>query len=486
MGLRSPDRAWKVLAVLLMLALASEVFDKDPYLVRGGVAIPFARFMAVLSLILAMLLVSLLRRRAGLGLPSLLKPLFFFWLAGQLSILGILWMNAGQREALQLISTTGDPVFRTVESSTIIQFLRTDAHFTIYILFVYAILKLADWDRVRFLFRAYYVFGILAAIFAVMQFMHGSFGWLPWMSPYLLTSSFYRDIGFRASSIFGEPSWAARYYVHWIALSMAFFSISHKTRYLLFLGLFGLAFYMAASLAGYAILLTFVLILAFVRVRSGSHLVPVRARKWVFLGSCLLVCFLLISSLFEWSIPMLDVPGKLLDRFGVALAGRGGMEVRAESSLAGLKVWGLSPLFGVGLGNARFHMPQFFSDAQTLVRSYQNADTVYSQVLAELGVIGFIAFLYFLVKMALPSRQKAEVAGQPADMRQAKILLTFLQIDLLAQVVGMANYGDYLSPPFWLFVSMILVLQQFVSRRGRSYPGRPGNTQIDNPRMDHE
>jgi len=441
--LRGRDVLWKMLVVLLVMALASESFDEHPYLLAQGVSVPWPRFMFVFLLTFAVFIMFVLGRRIYLNMPAVYQPLFLFWCANQLSIIGILWMGA--------------------ESSKLLQFIETDVHLTIYIVFVYALLKLADWDRFRFLLRVYYGLGIVAAIVAIMQFVHGNFGWFSWMSNYLFESRSYLQVGFRTSSIFGEPMWAARYYVHWIALSLAFYSYSRKRRYIALLLLFGLVFYMAASLLGYLMLSGFVLILLLSQMRGKALPVSRQAKVVAFLAGDLLVCILLLSIMFEQGLPVPHLLETSIERAGEVLQGRGGAGNRIDGIQAGLRVWQESPLFGVGLGNNYFYIYRFYTDPAFVVRSRFDTDSMYTQMLSEKGLVGLVAFLYFLARMIrTPRTNLFPVALTESRDREAYILLRFLQMDLVAQAVGMVNYSDLLAPHLWVIVAIVLVLQQVV------------------------
>lgn len=449
---KGPDLVWKMLVVLWMIALGSEYFDKVPYPLTEQFSLPFPRFMLVSLLMFAIFIIWILGNRVHLNVSAIFRPLLVFWVVSQISIIGLIWMGAG--------------------SSEVLQFIKTDLHFTVYTAFVYVILSLANWNRIRLLLRLYYCLGIAAAIIAIMQFVHGNFGWLPWMSNYLFQSGVYRDVGFRASSVFGEPSWAARYYVHWIALSIAFYAWSRKARYIVFLVLFGVAFYMAASLAGYLVLGAF---LVFLLIQVRGKLLPIshQAKVLAFLTGGLLVCMLLLVVMFSSGVPVPPLLKTSMQRVGQVFQGGGGVGIRLDASQAGLQLWTDSPVFGVGLGNARFYLPDFFTLDQSF-KSFIGTDSAHVQILAETGLIGFVAFLYFMVRAIRTPRGNAYRVPESRDRDKAYLLLRFLQIDLAAQVVGMVFYADYLSPQMWTFVGMILALQKIVSERRNTITAAEG------------
>ena len=83
------------------------------------------------------------------------------------------------------------------------------------------------------------------------------------------------------------------------------------------------------------------------------------------------------------------------------------------------------------------------------------------------GLIGFLWFWGRLLWFAAPGeavlRERPDVAWAYAWMR-------FLQLDLLAQGVGMLNASDYLNPHLWTVVAMVLACKVFIIRATRTAP----------------
>jgi O-antigen ligase/polysaccharide polymerase Wzy-like membrane protein len=438
--------AWQLFVCLLILALGAEYWDKNPARLPNGIAVPWPRFvlaMAVTPLVVA----GAWRWSVLLRLPREMRPLMIFHLGCALSLVGL--------------------VLHPLAPDGIAQFARTFTHLSLYVLLVYVIVKHVTWDRLRLLVGAYYVLGVGAALFALLQFVSGALGVLPWMSALYFRSAHYDvgaglTMGFRASSIFGEPSWAARYYVHWIALACGYWWFTRRRRHLVALVVFLLAFYVANSLMGYVLLGVFAGGLLATQMWR-RNMFSLSTRKKAVLGA--LAYAALIAWLLGAQMPLPDLFDRTVRRVELVLQGAGGSGNRWDSIFAGLEVWRRAPVFGVGLGNIDGHIVQFYTDKAYIFRSYFGSDSLYVQFLGETGLVGLLGFLYFwlnLILFRIPGNFSTRNFAPGAA--QAYGWLRLLQMDALAQAVGMLNYSDYLSPHLWTVVGITLACRALVRR----------------------
>jgi hypothetical protein len=450
---------WQLFVFLLVLALGSEYWDKNPLHLPNGVPLPWPRFLLAMAVAPLALGASVWRWSAVASLPREMRSLFIFYGGCALSIVGLL---------LHPLAPDG-----------VAQFIRTFVHLSLYVVLVYVVVKHVTWERLQLLVGAYYLLGIAAACIALLQFVNGAFGLLPWMAPFHFRSATYEvgaglTMGFRASSIFGEPSWAARYYVHWMAIACGYWAFTRRPRHLAALVLFGLAFYVANSLLGYVLLGMFVLAFLLVQMwrRNAFSLSP--RRKAILAG---VVYLGLLAWLLGAEMPLPDLFDRSVRRVGLVVQGGGGSGNRWDSIFAGLEVWRRAPTFGVGLGNIDGHIVQFYTDKAYVFRSYFGSDSLYVQILAETGVIGLACFLYFWCRLLIfrvPSSFSFAPARVGDGAGQAYSWLRFLQLDALAQMAGMLNYSDYLSPHMWTVVAMLLACQAVVRREAQGIEPEPG------------
>ncbi|HXG70627.1 MAG TPA: O-antigen ligase family protein [Gemmatimonadaceae bacterium] len=431
-----PLTVWRLFVLLLVLALGSEYWDKN-LLEIGTAQIPWPRFLAAM-LLAPLLVIEAHRRWADLfRVPRPLGPLIIFWLCCAVSLLGVFLSPPALRDPLQ--------------------FVQTLVHLTLYIVLVYVIVKSATWPRLFLLVKSYYVLGVAAACLALLQFLQGTFGIFPWIRPLMFQSGSYEvgaglTVGFRASSIFGEPSWAARYYLHWMALALGYWWHTRDRRHLAALGLFVLAFYVANSLLGYVMLLVFAgtIVVAQMR-RKNMFSISQRQRIGLSLTAYALFLFWLVGA----APPLPDLLDRTVQRVSLVRQGGGGSGNRFDSIFAGLEVWKRAPLFGVGLGNVGVYIVDFYRDQAYIFRSRYGSDSLYVQLLSETGIIGLAGFLWLWAGLLRAPRPPPGGWESP-EARQGYAWMRILQIDLFAQAVGMLNYSDYLHPHLWTIVAIVL------------------------------
>jgi hypothetical protein len=445
---------WQLFTALLLLALASEYWDKDPMPLGPGLLIPWPRFLLALAVLPLIVPARDWRWSQLVRVPRTLAPLLGFWICAGLSAI-----------ALAVAPGRADPV----------QFVKTFVHLTIYIVFVWALVRWATWPRLSRLVKGYYALGIAAACLSILQFVHGGLGLFGFLAPLTLQSAEY-DVGeglttgFRAASFFGEPSWAARYYVHFLAVALAAWWWSRRRRHLAAMALFLAAFYLANSLLGYVILGTFAIAVVLAQMWRRNMFSLSRRQKYAFVAAAYII-FLV------WLLDLTPPPPDLLDRsiarIGLVLQGGGGAGNRIDSVFAGLEVWKLAPVLGVGLGNIDAYIVDFYQDPAWVLRSRFASDSLYVQLVAELGIPGLLAFLWFWARLLWFSAPAGFVRHVPPEVRRGLTLMRFLQLDLFAQAVGMINSSDYLNPHLWTVVALVLAHKTLIARERPALEVRP-------------
>lgn len=436
---------WHLFVGLLVFALGSEYWDKDPLMINAGLQLPWPRFVLALAATPLVIPHGQWRWSVFLRIPASLRPMFVFWLGCGASLIAVAYAP-GRSETLQ--------------------FLKTFAHLTAYIVFVYVVVKWITWPRLLLLVKAYYALGIAAAALALLQYVHGSLGLFGWVEAIKFQSAEYEvglglTTGFRASSIFGEPSWAARYYVHFMALSLAFWWRTRERRYVAALLLFVLAFYTANSLLGYVIASTFALSVLIAQAWR-RNVFSLTQRKKVALGTAAYAVLLLWLAGLSPKLP--DLVNRSIARVPLVLQGGGGAGNRLDSVYAGLAVWKLSPIAGVGLGNISPYIVEFYTDPAWVLRSRFGSDSLYVQLLAEVGIVGLLAFLWFWMRLLWFSAPRGFHMSADPQTAQTYLWLRFLQVDMLAQAVGMLSSADYLNPHLWTVVAIVLACKTLLWR----------------------
>ncbi|MEO6213079.1 MAG: O-antigen ligase family protein [Vicinamibacterales bacterium] len=439
---------WQLFVVLLVATLGSEYWDKDPVTFVAGLQLPWPRFMAVVLLLPLIVPPRDWRWSAVTRLPAHLRPMIVFWLACAVSVVAIPFAPG---------------------RSTVGEFLKTFFHLSVYIVFVCVLVKWATPQRVSLLVKVYYGLGAAAAVLSILQWVHGTLGLFEFLAPLRFQSGEY-DVGvglttgFRAASSFGEPSWAARYYVHFIALALAFWFRTGARRHLVVLVLCLVAFYAANSLLGYVIFVAFAIVGLLAQAWSRSTFSLSRRQK-IGLVATAAVCLLIWLSGAAPRLP--DLMDRSVARVGLVLQGGGGAGNRIDSVFAGLEVWKLAPILGVGLGNIDAYIVDFYLDPAWVLRSRFASDSLYVQILAETGIFGLTAFLWFWFRLLWFSAP-GDYGSRPGVQGDLYTWMRFLQLDLFAQAVGMANASDYLNPHLWTVIAMVLACKTVLLAEGRT------------------
>jgi hypothetical protein len=435
--------AWRCFVVLLMFTLGTEYWNKNA-LDLPGIQVPWPHFMVALLLLPLLLPVRDRRWSTVLCLPAPLAPMLVFWAACFLSIVSV------------ALSPASAPV----------PFLKTFVHLSLYVVFVCVVVKWITWPRLWLLVRSYYALGVVAALLSILQMLHGGLGLFPWLAPLRFQSSEYAlgeglTTGFRTSSFFGEPSWAARYFVHYIALALAFWVQTRRRRHLVALVLFTVAFYAANSLLGYVILGTLLLTAAIAQMwRRSMFTLGRRQKVAIGVGAYVFLMLWLFDATPEWP----DLIDRSIARLGLVAKGAGAVGNRIDSVFAGIEVWKLAPVFGVGLGNIDRYIVPFYQDPEWVLRSQHASDSLYVQILAETGIPGLLAFLWFWGRLLWFSSFGSSNRAAHPEAARAYGWMRFLQLDLFAQAVGMINASDYMNPHLWTVIAIVLACKVFIIR----------------------
>jgi hypothetical protein len=443
--------AWRVFVLLLIIALGSEYWDKDP-LPLAGLQVPWPRFLLALAFLPLLIPPRDWRWSALVRIPSHLAPMLVFWLCCGMSII-----------ALPFAPGHAD----------LLEFAKTFTHLTTYMVFVFVVVRWITRPRLLLLIRLYYLLGVVGACLALLQYFHGGFGLFAWAAGLRFQSAEYGvgeglSVGFRASSFFGEPSWAARYYVHFMAIALGYWWQTRDRKHLAALSLFVLAFYAANSLLGYVILCTFMAAGALAQMWRRNVFSLSQRKKVALVTAAYGTALLWLVGATPRFPDLLD---RSITRIGLIAKGGGGAGNRIDSVFAGLEVWKLAPILGVGLGNIDSYIVDFYTDPAWVLRSQFASDSLYVQLLAETGVAGLLAFLWFWGRLLWFPAPRGFASEAQLETAQTYTWLRFLQLDLFAQAVGMLNSADYLNPHLWTIVAIVLsckalILQDLRNRSG--------------------
>ncbi|MGD9904522.1 MAG: O-antigen ligase family protein [Vicinamibacterales bacterium] len=163
---------------------------------------------------------------------------------------------------------------------------------------------------------------------------------------------------------------------------------------------------------------------------AGVAVLWMRASRLIAVSGCLVAAIVLIGTLAGMDDLFREPLTGLveMERSQSSFGGRGG---RGQLALDALAIWQGAPLFGVGPGNSYLHMLQ-----RSVIGTPHNQ---YLNILVEFGLVGLIAWCWFLVAV---SRTGLRIYGQTTDPAQRTFVLGWLGV-FAAMVTGGVT-GDYM------------------------------------------
>ncbi len=135
------------------------------------------------------------------------------------------------------------------------------------------------------------------------------------------------------------------------------------------------------------------------------------------------------------------------------------------------------PLLGVGAGNFPLVSPRYATETLNLANVYLVVDTpkpthnAYLGVLAELGVVGIVAFGLVLLSALVLARRSATAFSRAGD-RELELMSRGLLVSLIAMFTSFVFLSGESEKQFWLLVGLTFALHA-IARRARVSPREP-------------
>lgn len=148
------------------------------------------------------------------------------------------------------------------------------------------------------------------------------------------------------------------------------------------------------------------------------------------------------------------------------------LDMRLDSAQAALQVWLRNPILGVGIGNASFYTPEFYQAGwlhYTQDSLFHIAiDSALLTILAENGMIGFIAFIMMILVIirqprpvgslyfVLYKKSLVKETGVNLSYRNIWIYERIFRIIVIVEFIELILSGGVLSPRFWFNIGVYL------------------------------
>ena len=427
------------LGALLFLSLFMVSYDYKWY-GEKTVPIPFISVVMATTAAFIYLLMKKIVAKSPIKMPKEFRMILLLFFALQVSIIG-----------LCLNDPTNEKIF---------QFLRTSVHLLFYVLLVFTIVQLLDFKLLQKIMKFYYVCGIIAACLGILQFMHLDLFRIPGMDQLLFGSKKLLAMGpIRVTSVFNEPSVLSYFLLDWLAIGLAYFLVRGRKIQLLGLVPILVAFYFCGSVGGYIGLSVMALLLL--------YKFPTTRRQLV------LIVIIIIIPLMIWIFPSDYFKESISNRIAQITSGIDpSMSMRLDSAQAAVKVWLKSPVVGVGIGNASFYTPLYYEAGWLLYTEdslfHITADSVFLIILAENGMIGFIAVIIMMLTIIKQQRQVMPLKSPPnnnalldendeiSSGRDILIFANIFRIVVIVNFIGFISSGAFLFPRVWFDMGLLL------------------------------
>jgi putative inorganic carbon (hco3(-)) transporter len=258
----------------------------------------------------------------------------------------------------------------------------------------------------------------------------------------------------RVSGSLGNPNNTAAVFCMLLPFSMLIFRRNKKIQSLsiafLFIIVMIVAIFLSAS-RGALFNLVFITMLAVLLFNWRAKLIAI---------TVLLISILFFFNFFE------NYHG--IERYQQVVTNSGLLESRAvkirmEITAIGLMLFLENPILGIGSGNFKAETTNIETEYNGYLFAGIAPHNMYTQILAELGIIGFIFFgwFYFTVFEYLYSG----IHHSDHEIKQMSMVLLFSFLSLL---VSMMSSGSYLKPFLYIIAGFSLVLKRLAASKRQS------------------
>ena len=325
--------------------------------------------------------------------------------------------------------------------SHLAQSVKTFVHFAFLALTALILGRFLTPQLLRRAFVTFFVLAVAAAVIACLQALDQNVLHTGATGVFDLISR-QTDNFLRPCSVFSEPAILGYYMLIGVVVGLWLAAVSPSRWIWLGMGLCIVAALLGAA-AGPAV--AFFVGFAFLLWRAWRVL----RRSWRELA--------VIAVVATAVLVFLPVGKTLSDRAtGTGPNAAASAEFRVKYDHASVKIWQLSPLTGVGLGNNRYYNPALVSFSNKLNQTEFQSVNTYLGVLSESGVFGLLLLTTMLAALFLPF---GRVRQEGAWVTEASILLfivSFFFINMMAY------------PIFWFFAGARLAQLRHLEGLGKS------------------
>lgn len=239
----------------------------------------------------------------------------------------------------------------------------------------------------------------------------------------------------RFNTHYGDVNAAGSYFAMTVLAALGLAREASPWRWGAFAGFIALSLILSGSRTAIAAAVPAALFVWWLNSKEGNQRLPLKRTTKIAAGVVVTICMAATYLLLVRN----DTPSSIA------------LRIRAEFAAVSLRMLYTRPLFGVGVGQFPARLQEFASTGlmEVYPKTQENAHNNFLQILAELGLVGFAAFMWVLLAAAraiLPLLRK--VPSSPVHLHLSAGLLTFV----LTWLGGHPLLIDAPAFTFWLLL----------------------------------
>jgi len=376
---------------------------------------------------------------------------------------------------ITLINLIGAPTYRFIDFGTL--WLRLI--WATLLFFSITNLNLTD-KQLKKVLKIWITLAFIISLYGIYQFFARSFGlplaYLPILNPSLVEegSAFQRAGLFgsyvRPSSVFAEPGFFGYYllspiillgFICFIRKNWSGYPYNKKSKNIIIFIILISAFILSFSLGPLLVLLC-VMLIAFI----NKKLMKIMFRLVVIVFFVVLILGFVLKPILKENmvkIVSLRIQGLILSLDNPLEAhklespyAKNSLINRYKRGKSALSVWSKNPLIGVGLNNFQYYYPENIAG---------KVHSAFIQVLAEMGIIGFIGFSSIFFSAFLIIRKNI-FKDRKLDLYQS-MLYAFYYI-IWANLFKFFISGPWANETFWIDLSLATLITYWIREKNKS------------------
>ncbi|MGG3640540.1 O-antigen ligase family protein [Bacillus gobiensis] len=313
-------------------------------------------------------------------------------------------------------------------------------------------------DKVDTMFRWYIYSYLIISLFGILQFVMGIAG----ITPPFVTQWWIQGVLPRVNGFSYEPSYYATYLITgWVLVSYMFFESKTKLFTKKRLGIFFLIITAALILSSsrMGLVLMAIWLLRYIWLFIKGFLIGTVYMKYlaiVFVASLaagVIVISLLSSSGAETS---------LLSGTGIGGTPAHSVVYRLEDFFSTLQVFLNNPIYGVSLGGVAPAIGQLYGVTVTdqEVASTFEGQSVFAEILAATGIIGFVIFIAYLITIMVKPFKLSKLLRNS----EYSVMMRSMVFSLICLLLILQFNQNILRPYLWFHIALLSAIYS-VSRK---------------------